>query len=225
MKEWSRQYMPNEKWSEAPPQLVSATNAFISFASSFFMPRYRRFIEKDFCLCKSLFRGAGGGTRTHTPLLTWDFKSHASAIPPHRQVSLYKLYFKPHTAAYPFATTRAVLAYRPCFGGTIQIWTGEWRFCRPLPYHLAMVPTTVWSGRRDSDPRLSPWQGDTLPLSHSREHWYYTKYTEKMQLFFILFAIVFYLNRFNCVFDANFTSKPYAIISCLSPFYSDWQAL
>ena len=26
----------------------------------------------------------------------------------------------------------------------------------------------VWSGRRDSDPRLSPWQGDTLPLSHSR---------------------------------------------------------
>ena len=25
-----------------------------------------------------------------------------------------------------------------------------------------------WSGRRDSDPRLSPWQGDTLPLSHSR---------------------------------------------------------
>ena len=27
----------------------------------------------------------------------------------------------------------------------------------------------LWSGRRDSDPRLSPWQGDTLPLSHSRE--------------------------------------------------------
>ena len=27
----------------------------------------------------------------------------------------------------------------------------------------------VWSGRRDSDPRLSPWQGDTLPLSHSRK--------------------------------------------------------
>ena len=27
---------------------------------------------------------------------------------------------------------------------------------------------TLWSGRRDSDPRLSPWQGDTLPLSHSR---------------------------------------------------------
>ncbi len=27
----------------------------------------------------------------------------------------------------------------------------------------------LWSGRRDSDPRLSPWQGDTLPLSHSRK--------------------------------------------------------
>ena len=27
----------------------------------------------------------------------------------------------------------------------------------------------AWSGRRDSDPRLSPWQGDTLPLSHSRK--------------------------------------------------------
>ncbi len=27
---------------------------------------------------------------------------------------------------------------------------------------------SYWSGRRDSDPRLSPWQGDTLPLSHSR---------------------------------------------------------
>ena len=26
------------------------------------------------------------------------------------------------------------------FGGTIQNRTGEWRFCRPLPYRLAMVP-------------------------------------------------------------------------------------
>ena len=29
-------------------------------------------------------------------------------------------------------------------------------------------PDSVWSGRRDSNSRLSPWQGDTLPLSHSR---------------------------------------------------------
>ena len=26
----------------------------------------------------------------------------------------------------------------------------------------------TWSGRRDLNPRPSPWQGDTLPLSHSR---------------------------------------------------------
>ncbi len=27
---------------------------------------------------------------------------------------------------------------------------------------------TRWSGRRDSNSRRSPWQGDALPLSHSR---------------------------------------------------------
>ena len=87
-----------------------------------------------------------------------------------------------------------------------------WRFCRPLPYHLATAPVgrgvapevklrayvpsastpavrraigratalrsawaTVaacrsegWSGKRDSNPRLRPWQGRTLPLSYSR---------------------------------------------------------
>ena len=29
----------------------------------------------------------------------------------------------------------------------------------------------IWSGRRDSNPRPSPWQGDTLPLSHFRTFW------------------------------------------------------
>ena len=56
-----------------------------------------------------------------------------------------------------------------------------WRFCRPLPYHLATAPLSVcraalagavlgrrWSGKRDSNPRLRPWQGRTLPLSYSR---------------------------------------------------------
>ena len=42
-----------------------------------------------------------------------------------------------------------------------------WRLCRPLPYHLAMAPKK-WSGRRDSNSRHSPWQGDALPLSPSR---------------------------------------------------------
>ena len=26
----------------------------------------------------------------------------------------------------------------------------------------------LWSGKRDSNPRLRPWQGRTLPLSYSR---------------------------------------------------------
>ena len=30
------------------------------------------------------------------------------------------------------------------------------------------VPFLLWSGRRDSNSRRSPWQGDALPLSHSR---------------------------------------------------------
>ena len=44
----------------------------------------------------------------------------------------------------------------------------RWRFCRPLPYHLATSPYLCWSGRRDLNPRLQPWQGCTLPLSYSR---------------------------------------------------------
>src|SRR5579859_3692408 len=48
-------------------------------------------------------------------------------------------------------------------------------FCRAVPYHLATSPCRVLSnkgsGRRGSNPRLSPWQGDALPLSHSRVLW------------------------------------------------------
>ena len=28
--------------------------------------------------------------------------------------------------------------------------------------------SNIWSGRRDSNPRSSPWEGDALPLSHAR---------------------------------------------------------
>lgn len=28
----------------------------------------------------------------------------------------------------------------------------------------------IWSGRRGSNPRPSPWQGDTLPLSYFRSY-------------------------------------------------------
>ena len=33
---------------------------------------------------------------------------------------------------------------------------------------LPLNYTRKWSGRRDSNSRHSPWQGDALPLSHSR---------------------------------------------------------
>ena len=32
------------------------------------------------------------------------------------------------------------------------------------------VSVFVWSGRRDSNSRPSPWQGDALPLSHFRKY-------------------------------------------------------
>ena len=59
-------------------------------------------------------------------------------------------------------------------GGGARIRTGEWGFCRPLPCLLATPPYYRWSGRRDLNPRPSPWQGDALPLSYSRSRTYYT---------------------------------------------------
>ena len=45
----------------------------------------------------------------------------------------------------------------------------------PMPWVLdeiehkkSQVKTELWSGRRDSNSRPSPWQGDALPLSHFR---------------------------------------------------------
>ena len=37
--------------------------------------------------------GAGGGSRTHTVLLPRDFKSRASAIPPHQHIEIFVLVF------------------------------------------------------------------------------------------------------------------------------------
>src|SRR5580693_1273538 len=39
---------------------------------------------------------------------------------------------------------------------------GDWRSTR------ASRTEENWSGKRDSNPRLRPWQGRTLPLSYSR---------------------------------------------------------
>ena len=68
--------------------------------------------------------------------------------------------------------------------GDLNPW---WGFCRPLPYHLATTPyiqrglptepiipicnPLCLSGRWDSNPRPSPWQGDVLPLYYARVSW------------------------------------------------------
>src|SRR5579862_1349790 len=54
-------------------------------------------------------------------------------------------------------TSPLPLGYRaPCFG------TGRKNHLR------VQVESEIWSGRRDLNPRLRPWQGRTLPLSYSR---------------------------------------------------------
>ena len=39
-----------------------------------------------------------------------------------------------------------------------------------------------WSGRRDSNPRLQPWQGCALPLSYAREKMSLTHIKQKSSL-------------------------------------------
>ena len=45
-----------------------------------------------------------------------------------------------------------------------------WLWCRLVQKTHTSV-FCKWSGRRDSNSRRSPWQGDALPLSHSRIYW------------------------------------------------------
>ena len=47
---------------------------------------------------------------------------------------------------------------------TLSAWKAE---VLPLNY----IREKKWSGRRDSNSRPSPWQGDALPLSHFRIIW------------------------------------------------------
>ncbi len=51
-------------------------------------------------------------------------------------------------------------------GGGTQIRTGDKGFA--VLCLTTWLCRRIWSGRRDSNPRHSPWQGDALPLSHSR---------------------------------------------------------
>src|SRR3989304_3711488 len=45
---------------------------------------------------------------------------------------------------------------------------GNKGFAPPSLGHWAPPPRHPWSGKRDLNPRPSPWQGDALPLSYSR---------------------------------------------------------
>ena len=56
---------------------------------------------------------------------------------------------------------------RSANGGGIRIRTGEWRFCRPLPYRLAMPPRTgAGDGTRTRDINLG--KVALYQLSYSR---------------------------------------------------------
>ena len=69
-----------------------------------------------------------------------------------------------------------------------------------------------WSGRRDSDPRLPPWQGGILPLNHSRVPKYNSKHISKMQQLFLEICVKRQFFSF-CSQNNRFTShrKPYII--------------
>jgi hypothetical protein len=55
-------------------------------------------------------------------------------------------------------------------GSAAARWSGRWGPAEPKPLAgVHGVPgDQEWSGKRDSNPRLRPWQGRTLPLSYSR---------------------------------------------------------
>ncbi len=98
-------------------------------------------------LARSLFclirrNGAQDRTRTGTEFPPKDFKSFASAIPPLGQFD---------------------------FGGTTRNRTGDKGFAGLCL--TAWLWCLIWSGRRDSNSRHLPWQGNALPLSHFRIWW------------------------------------------------------
>ncbi len=107
-------------------------------------------------LAKSLQRRSYYQTSAHASAI---FVRHITlAIPPHQKCAKKKQ--KPRSDTGLFT-----LAERVGFEPTEPLQTR--RFSRPLP-SATRPPLHAWSGRRDSNPRPSPWQGDALPLSHFR---------------------------------------------------------
>jgi hypothetical protein len=59
-------------------------------------------------------------------------------------------------------------AERPIHSGAYRLGGSAYARGGVLPLRLCTPPNLSWSGKRDSNPRLRPWQGRTLPLSYSR---------------------------------------------------------
>jgi hypothetical protein len=57
------------------------------------------------------------------------------------------------------------------FRGVDGIRTRDQGFADPCLTSLATTPFNKQSGRWDSNPRPSPWQGDVLPLNYTRKSW------------------------------------------------------
>jgi hypothetical protein len=61
-------------------------------------------------------------------------------------------------SANPLILLEAATGFEPVYNGFADRCLTTW-LCRPI---------RSWSGKRDLNPRLQPWQGCTLPLSYSR---------------------------------------------------------
>src|SRR2546426_12685406 len=60
----------------------------------------------------------------------------------------------------------AAIGIEPMYRGFADLCLTAWLRRRPENPECGTVRT--WSGKRESNPRLQPWQGCTLPLSYSR---------------------------------------------------------
>ena len=67
----------------------------------------------------------------------------------------------------------------------------------------------IWSGKRDSNSRLSPWQGDALPLNYSRKYNGGNNRTRtcdpliNSQLLYQLSHIPIYINKYKQVYKRS----------------------
>ena len=70
----------------------------------------------------------------------------------------------------PFCRHGAVLRIEKRVFGDLREYTKVSRIIQVIFFYwLGVFDLKYWSGKRDSNPRPSPWQGDALPLSYSRE--------------------------------------------------------